>query len=107
MNSLNETSIIARNSASVCKSSLFWRFSIHSFFDRTIAMDVFSEPLQLRKMAFHSHQNHAQFKRDVQSAFTLGKFTVQKAKQKFSKIGLDHNGKQLNGKIKDMVKQLD
>ena len=53
------------NSASVCKSSQLWRFSsIHNCFDRTIAMYVFSEPLQLRKMASHSHQNHAQFKRE-------------------------------------------
>ena len=29
-----------------------------------------------------------------------GKFTVQNTKRKFSKIGLDHNHKQLNGKIK-------
>ena len=30
-----------------------------------------------------------------------GKFTVQKTNRKFSKIGLDHNHKQRNGKIKD------
>ena len=29
-----------------------------------------------------------------------GKFRVQKTNRKFSKIGLDHNHKQLNGKIK-------
>ena len=88
------------NSASVCKSSPLRKFSsILNCFDRNIAMEVFSESLQLRKMTSHSHQNHAQFKEDVQSAFMEGKFTVQKTNRKFSKIRLDHNHEQLNGKI--------
>ena len=73
-------------------------FQTCNSFDWTI--DVFSEPLQLRKIACHSYQNHAQFKRDVQSAYVEGKFRVQKTNRKFSKIGLDHNHKRLNGKIK-------
>ena len=52
------------NSASVCKSCPLWTFSsIHNCFDRTTAIDVFSEALKSRMMASHPHQNHAQFKR--------------------------------------------
>ena len=43
----------------------------------------------------------ANLKEDVQLAFMEGKFTVQKTNRKFSKIGLDHNHEQRNGKIKD------
>ena len=39
-------------------------------------------------------------KENIQSAFMKGKFTVQNTKLKFSKIGLDHNHEQRNGKIK-------
>ena len=61
------------NSASVCKSCPLWTFSsIHNCFDRTIAIDVSSEPLKSRMMVSHSHQNHAQFKRGC-TASTHGK----------------------------------
>ena len=89
------------NSALVCKSSPFWRFSsIHNCFDCPSAMNIFSELLQLCKMASHLHLNHAQYKKDVQSVVMEGKLTVQKTNRKFSKIRLDHNQEQLNGKIK-------
>ena len=39
-------------------------------------------------------------KEDVHSAFTEGNFTVQNTSRIFSKIGQDHNDKQLNAKIK-------
>ena len=35
---------------------------MHNCFDRTIVKDVFPEPLQLRRMASHAHQNLAHLK---------------------------------------------
>ena len=63
------------NSVSVCKISQLWSFlKTHNCFDRTIVMDVFSEPLQLSKMTSHSYQNPARFKRGCSFSIHWRKF---------------------------------